>query len=71
MHGLHVAQVLLYLSFTSHHISYPCALVQWFIIVGDAPCGETGMWIVKPEMEDDILKLGLLFISTPLYEVLT
>ena len=53
MRGLCVAQVLLFLSFTSHHILYPCALVQWFVIVGDAPCGETGMWIVKPEMEDD------------------
>ena len=36
MHGLHVVQVLLILSFTSHHILYPCTLVQWFIIVGDA-----------------------------------
>ena len=52
MCGLHVAQVLLFLSFTSHHILYPCALVQWFVIVGNAPCGETGMWIVKPEMEE-------------------
>ena len=53
MCGLHVAQVLLFLSFTSNHIVYPCALVQWFVIVGDGPCGETGMWIVKPEMQDD------------------
>ena len=28
-------------------------LVQWFVTVGDAPCGDTGMWIVRPEMEDD------------------
>ena len=53
MRGLHVAQVLLFPSFTSNHIPYPCALVQWFVIVGDGPCGETGMWIVKPEMQDD------------------
>jgi hypothetical protein len=53
MRGLHVAQVLLFLSFTSHRITYPCALIQRFAIVGDAPCSDTGMWIVKPEMEVD------------------
>ena len=53
MHGLCVAQVLLFLSFTSHCIPYPCALIQSFIIVGDAPCSDTKMWMVKPEVEDD------------------
>ena len=53
MRGLHVAQVLLFLSFSSRSTPYPCALVQWFVIVGDAPCSDTGMWMVKPEMEDD------------------
>ena len=53
MRGLDVAQVLLFLSFTSHHIVYPCALVQQFVIVGDAPCSDTGMWIVKPKIEDN------------------
>jgi hypothetical protein len=53
MRGLHVAQVLLFLSFTSRRIPYPTALVQWFAVVGDAPCSDTGMWIVKPKMEDD------------------
>ena len=53
MCGLDVVQVLLFLPFTSHHILYPCALVQQFVIVGDAPCSDTGMWIVKPEMKDD------------------
>ena len=53
MRGLDVAQVLLFLSFTSRHILYPCALVQRFVIIGDAPCSDTGMWIVKPEMEDN------------------
>jgi hypothetical protein len=53
MRGLHVGQVLLFLSFTSRRIPYPCALVQWFVAVGDAPCSDTGMWIVKPKMEDD------------------
>ena len=50
---MHVAQVLLFLPFTSCDILYPCALVQWFVIVGDAPCSDTGMWMAKPKMEDD------------------
>jgi hypothetical protein len=53
MRGLHVVQVLMFLSFTSRCVLYPCALVQWFDVVGDAPCGDTGMWIVKPKMADD------------------
>ena len=53
MCDLQVVQVLLFLSFTSRRITYPSALVQWFTVVGDAPCGETGMWIVKPELQDD------------------
>jgi hypothetical protein len=53
MRGLHVAQVLLFLSFTSRGIPYLCALVQWFVVVGDAPYSDTGMWIVKPEMDND------------------
>ena len=53
MRRLHVVQVLMFLSFTSRGIPYPCALVQWFVTVGDAPCSDTGMWMVKPKMEDD------------------
>lgn len=65
MRGLQVAQVILFLSFTSRHISYPCALVQWFVVVGDVPCGETGMWIVKPEMEDeDTQNTSIIHVNT-------
>ncbi|KAJ7692006.1 hypothetical protein B0H16DRAFT_1222483, partial [Mycena metata] len=28
---------------------YQCALVHWFIPVGDAPDPDTGMWVVEPE----------------------
>ena len=51
--GDRVHCVVTVFSFTSCHILYPCVLVQWFVIIGNAPCGETGMWIVKPEMEED------------------
>ena len=27
--------------------TYPCALVQWFVPIGDQPCEDTGMWMVE------------------------
>lgn len=49
MRGLHVVRILLLFSFRYHHAIYPCALVQWFEVVGNEPDADTGMWIVKPE----------------------
>jgi len=31
-------------------VTYPCALLEWFIPVGDEPDVETGMWIVEPDV---------------------
>jgi len=47
--GLHVAQVILFLSFSFRGKDYPCALVQWFTRFGDAPCEDTGLWRVQPD----------------------
>jgi hypothetical protein len=49
--GLFAAQVLHFFSFRHRSILYPCALVQWFIATSDNPCGDTGMWVVKPELD--------------------
>ena len=51
--GLHAARVLLFFSFTYHSIIYPCALVHWFSAVGNKPCEDTGMWMVKPDLHDN------------------
>lgn len=51
--GLHAAQVLLFFSFFYRGELYPCALVQWFVPVGDQPCPDTGMWIVEPNVNAD------------------
>ncbi|KZP34143.1 hypothetical protein FIBSPDRAFT_906343 [Athelia psychrophila] len=51
--GLHAARLQLLFSFHYQGITYPCALVQWFIPLGDEPCEDTGMWMVEPEMDDD------------------
>ncbi|KAF8168552.1 hypothetical protein B0H34DRAFT_855228 [Crassisporium funariophilum] len=47
--GLDVAQVELFFSFTYDSVSYPCALVRWFVPHGESPCKDTGMWMVKPD----------------------
>ena len=47
--GLHVAQALLLFQFAYMGKTYPCALVRWFLPVGDHPCPRTGMWMVKPQ----------------------
>ena len=49
--GLHVVQVRLFFSFRHNQIRYPCAFVQWFTPVGDEPCRDTGMWMVKPDFD--------------------
>ncbi|KAF8331526.1 hypothetical protein F5887DRAFT_1063994 [Amanita rubescens] len=53
--GLYVGQVLLLFSIKSPHgprvPDIPCALVQWFKAVGEQPCDLTGMWMVKPEVD--------------------
>ncbi|KAF7974379.1 hypothetical protein HWV62_12354 [Athelia sp. TMB] len=34
-------------------VTYPCALVEWFVPCGEEPCEDTGMWVVEPEMDDE------------------
>ncbi|PBK83357.1 hypothetical protein ARMGADRAFT_1055759 [Armillaria gallica] len=49
--ALHVACVRLFFSLRHHGIYYPCALVTWFSPVGDVPCPDTGMWVVRPDID--------------------
>jgi hypothetical protein len=49
--GLHAARVKLFFSFVHEKTTYLCALVEWFVPVGDKPCEDTGMWIVGPDLE--------------------
>ncbi|KAF7354560.1 hypothetical protein MSAN_01369100 [Mycena sanguinolenta] len=50
MKGLVVGRVLHFLSFVFGDREYQCALVHWFVPVGDAPDPDTGMWVVEPEI---------------------
>jgi len=42
-----IARVYLFFSFRYHLMDYPCALVDDYIVVGDGPDENTGMWRVK------------------------
>ncbi|KAJ7204083.1 hypothetical protein GGX14DRAFT_535835 [Mycena pura] len=51
--GLLVAHTLLFMSFKHQHIEYPCALVTWFPEIGALPCPDVGMWMVKPDVDNE------------------
>ncbi len=53
MRGLEVGRVFLFFSFLHQGTSYPCALIQWFSVVGDEPEDETGLWMVESEVHED------------------
>jgi len=53
MHGLDIARVRLFFSFSYNGNKHPCALVDWFSCVDDGPNENTGMWVVEPDIQED------------------
>ena len=51
MGGLDIARVELFFSFKHHDRTYPCALVHWFLKIGEEPDVNTGMWWVEPDFD--------------------
>jgi hypothetical protein len=43
-------RVKLFFSFQYSGVDYPCALVEWYKKIGRRPDGDTGMWMVEPEV---------------------
>ncbi|KAF8954137.1 hypothetical protein BDZ97DRAFT_1634965, partial [Flammula alnicola] len=64
--NLHVARVFLFFSFNHDGVTYPCALVQWFSAVGDAPDEETTMWMVEPDFRRSKRSLEVIHLDTVL-----
>ncbi|KAF8961217.1 hypothetical protein BDZ97DRAFT_1664537, partial [Flammula alnicola] len=64
--NLHVARVFLFFSFSHDGVTYPCALVQWFSAVGDAPDEETTMWMVEPDFRGSKRSLEVIHLDTVL-----
>ncbi|KIK13130.1 hypothetical protein PISMIDRAFT_119477 [Pisolithus microcarpus 441] len=54
MVGLDVACVLCFYSFNYLGTDYPCAIIHWFVCVGDVPDADTGMWIVHVHNPENI-----------------
>ena len=50
--GLLVARVRFFFSIRHNKVSYPCALVSWYSVIGDQPCPDTKMWKVQPDLDD-------------------
>lgn len=56
--GMYVAQVSAFIKFTYKRTVFPCAIVKWFSAVGDAPCPNTGMWVVQRDShQHDLIHL--------------
>ncbi|KAF8424793.1 hypothetical protein L210DRAFT_3615092 [Boletus edulis BED1] len=49
MNGLEVVRILAFFSFHFQGNYYPCAAVHWYDRVGDEPDNDTGMWLVRPQ----------------------
>lgn len=51
--GLHVARVKMFFSFRHKKRVFPCALINYYSVVGDEPCPDTRMWVVSPDTDDN------------------
>ncbi|KAK7681444.1 hypothetical protein QCA50_015536 [Cerrena zonata] len=49
MRGLHIGRVKLFFSFFRDGVCFPCALIEWFEVIGSEADELTGMWVVEPE----------------------
>lgn len=64
MKGMVIGRVLLFFSFNFRGKDFSCALVNWFVPVGDGPDDETGMWVVKPEFEGNRQSLAVVHVDS-------
>ena len=53
MRGFDIARIHLLFTFKHEGTTYPCALVHWYLHVGDSPDEDTGMWVVEPDYLED------------------
>ncbi len=56
-HGLLVAQLHFFFSFSIAGTRHKVALVEWFTYIGNSPDEDTGMWVVEREKWDNGLPL--------------
>ncbi|KAF8802194.1 hypothetical protein BYT27DRAFT_7226532 [Phlegmacium glaucopus] len=51
MRGMNIARVQLFFSFTHNSKEYACCLVEWFSRMGRSCDSDTGMWKVRPDIQ--------------------
>ena len=62
MHGLDVVHVLAFFSFTYRNKLYPCALVHWYLAIGEDCDEDTGMWMVTPDINNmSVIHVDMIF----------
>ncbi|KAI0043309.1 hypothetical protein FA95DRAFT_1498828 [Auriscalpium vulgare] len=64
MGGLLVARVVRFMMLTRQDTDYPCALVEWFLPLGNIPDPTTGMWIVRPERVGGRRPIDIIHLDT-------
>ncbi|KAJ7093512.1 hypothetical protein C8R44DRAFT_989924 [Mycena epipterygia] len=64
MRGLVIGRVLLFFSFTFSDCPFECALVNWFVPVGDTPDPDTGMWVVELEHHRRVPTLAIIPVDS-------
>jgi hypothetical protein len=53
LHGLNVCRIFLFFTFVHKNTIYPCALIQWYSLIGNERDEDTGMWMVEPDIQSD------------------
>jgi hypothetical protein len=64
MHGMLIARVKAFISFTYDQERYSCALVEWFETDGEGPDAAMGLWRVKPEIRDGLQSVAIVPINS-------
>lgn len=54
--ALAALRVKLFFSFHYQGTDFPCALVEWFSPAFDGPHPDTGMWVVRPDADEEGLR---------------
>ncbi|KAJ7238115.1 hypothetical protein B0H12DRAFT_1204309 [Mycena haematopus] len=64
MRGLVIGRVLLFFAFDFAEHIYECALVNWFVPVGNGPDPDTGMWTVERECDRGVPTLAIIPVDS-------
>lgn len=67
--GLCVAQVEAFLKIIHECKSHPSALVSWFSTIGNMPCWDSGLWMVKRDLDRGKKVMSIIHLDSILHGV--